>query len=478
MRKVFLENLPIKKQGKKNVIDWKNSVGYKVHFIYDDIEGDIEIIDYISGNRKNKSKILLRYKNKELYIFPCHFRKSKIGSLLNKRTSDFKLEIGQNYIKDNVNITIIDREYRLNKNGQNFKYYKYKCNKCGWDEGWILEGNLLNQNNQCSCCSNITPVLGINTIWDTDTWMVPIVGENFAKHNFHSCGKITKCKCPYCDYEKDMRISDVYKYGFTCPRCKDTFKYPEKFMFNFLNQININFDKEYTPKWSDNKRYDFYFEKDGKEYIIETHGLQHYNGGFKYYGGRTLQEEQENDTYKKELALHNGIKEENYIIIDCRKSELEFIKNNILHSRLNEIFDLSNVDWIKIGKDSEKSLVKDISDYWNNGFTIKEISNKLNISNSIIRESLKKGSKIGWNNYDPKKERMKNSKKLNKIINLVEIFKDNVSLGIFNNCMDLERQSEKLFGVKLLNENICMVANGKRKQYKGFTFKYVNQFEL
>ena len=55
--------------------------------------------------------------------------------------------------------------------------------------------------------------------------------------------------------------------------------------------------------------------------------------------------------------------------------------------------------------------------------------------------------------------------KLNKIINLVEIFKDNVSLGIFNNCMDLERQSEKLFGVKLLNENICMVANGKRKQY-------------
>ena len=66
MRKVFLENLPIKKQGKKNVIDWKNSVGYKVHFIYDDIEGDIEIIDYISGNRKNKSKILLRYKNKEL----------------------------------------------------------------------------------------------------------------------------------------------------------------------------------------------------------------------------------------------------------------------------------------------------------------------------------------------------------------------------------------------------------------------------
>ena len=76
MRKVFLEELSIYKNGK---ICWKNSIGSIVRFIYDDIEGDIEIIDYISGNRKNKSKILLTYKKKEMYIFPCHFRKSKIG---------------------------------------------------------------------------------------------------------------------------------------------------------------------------------------------------------------------------------------------------------------------------------------------------------------------------------------------------------------------------------------------------------------
>ena len=468
MRKVFLENLPRKRTG--NFIDWKNCVGYKVHFIYDDVEGDLEIIDYI---RDRNSKLLLKYNKKEILMDSSQFKECRIGNLLNVNTSDFKVEIGTHIKDDKRDIIIIDREYRLNKNGQNCKYYKYKCNKCGWEEGWILETNLLTQNNRCSCCSNTTPVLGINTIWDTDVWMVPIVGENFAKHNFHSCGKITKCKCPYCGYEKDMNIEYVYRYGFTCPRCKDTFKYPEKFMFNFLNQININFDKEYTPKWSDNKRYDFYFEKDGKEYIIETHGSQHYDGGFERCGGKTLQEEQENDAYKKELALHNGIKEENYIIIDCRKSELEFIKNNILHSRLNEIFDLSNVDWIKIGEDSEKNLVKDISDYWNKGFTIKEISNKLNISNNIVRESLKKGSKIGWNNYNPKKEMVKGSKKINKRINLVEIFKDNVSLGVFKNCKDLERQSEKLFGVKLLNSAISEVANGKIKQYKGFTFKYV-----
>ena len=53
MRKVFLENLPRKRTG--NFIDWKNCVGYKVHFIYDNIEGDLEIIDYI---RDRNSKLL------------------------------------------------------------------------------------------------------------------------------------------------------------------------------------------------------------------------------------------------------------------------------------------------------------------------------------------------------------------------------------------------------------------------------------
>ena len=42
MRKVFLENLP--KRG--SLINWKKSVGLKVHFIYDDIEDDIEIIGH------------------------------------------------------------------------------------------------------------------------------------------------------------------------------------------------------------------------------------------------------------------------------------------------------------------------------------------------------------------------------------------------------------------------------------------------
>ena len=51
MKKMFLDELP-KKEGfgankGKMLIDWRNSVGHKVPFVYYEIEGEIEIIEYI-----------------------------------------------------------------------------------------------------------------------------------------------------------------------------------------------------------------------------------------------------------------------------------------------------------------------------------------------------------------------------------------------------------------------------------------------
>ena len=45
MKKVFLDDLP--KRGK--LVDWKNSVGHKVKFIYEKIEDEIEIINYYNN---------------------------------------------------------------------------------------------------------------------------------------------------------------------------------------------------------------------------------------------------------------------------------------------------------------------------------------------------------------------------------------------------------------------------------------------
>ena len=46
------------------------------------------------------------------------------------------------------------------------------------------------------------------------------------------------------------------------------------------------------------------------------------------------------------------------IVIDCKYSELNYIKRNILDSRLNEIFDLSIIDWLKCEEFYKEMLKK------------------------------------------------------------------------------------------------------------------------
>ena len=84
------------------------------------------------------------------------------------------------------------------------------------------------------------------------------------------------------------------------------------------------------------------------------------------------------------------------------------------------------------------------------------------------------GLKLNWCNYNGENEKIKNYINF-KTINgkKIEVFKNNKSLGVFPSCSELERKSEKLFGVKLLKNKISEVANGKRKQYKGYIFSYI-----
>ena len=59
MKEIFLDELP--KMGK--YINWKESIGCKVKFIYDDINGEIEIIDYYM-NDNGKPYLIIKYKNR------------------------------------------------------------------------------------------------------------------------------------------------------------------------------------------------------------------------------------------------------------------------------------------------------------------------------------------------------------------------------------------------------------------------------
>ncbi|WP_283695808.1 hypothetical protein [Clostridium perfringens] len=358
---------------------------------------------------------------------------------------------------------------------------KVRHNKCGYE--WKTRPSHLLRGCGCPVCSNPPKVvkLGINTIWDTDRWMCDLgVNEEDAKKYGKGSHKKITVKCPDCGRKKKISISDIYTRKSISCSCGDGKSYPEKFVFNLLEQLEVDFETEYKPKWIDNKRYDFYISK--SNIIIEAHGCQHYNGSFKRIKStkrknRTLEEEQQNDKYKREVALSNGIKY--YIELDCRESNLEWIKNSILNSELANLFDLNNINWNKCAEFANKNIVKEVCDYWNNrrdNETTSNMGEKFKLSKSTIQNYLKKGIKLGWCDYDAKEELRKSVSKNGKTKGKkVEIFKNNKSLGIFESCSEIERQSEKMFGVKLLHGGISTACKKEKSQYKGFTFKYIEE---
>lgn len=409
---MFYENLPKWKGGKVNghgrrgTINGKESIGYVVKFIYDEIEGEIKIVDYYMKN--NISYFNIEYLNKKSFkISISHFKECKLGELLGKINHEYKYNIGNIINQGKIKIlkqTSIDSK----------RAYEYKCLICG-NIDIILEYRLLNSKHGCNVCTNQKVLIGYNDMWTTNRQLAKLLAnsEDGYKYTQNSHKKV-EWKCPNCgNIIKDKKISDINNKGLPCSRCGDGFSYPEKFMFNVLEQLRLNFKYHKKFKWSQNKEYDFYFKINNKEYIIETHGLQHYEEtGFELMGGRTLKEEQENDKLKEQLALKYGrIEEDNYIVIDCSKSELEWIKNNILHSILNNKFNLSDIDWKSIDKKSLQSILIEVCNLWkNNTSDINMISKKLRIHNSTIRKYLEKGEKQGMCSYNPIVEKRKSSK--------------------------------------------------------------------
>lgn len=56
MRKIFIDDLP--KRGKQQrYVDWEKSIGCKVHFICDEIEGDIIIVGFDKLKKRNNDTV-------------------------------------------------------------------------------------------------------------------------------------------------------------------------------------------------------------------------------------------------------------------------------------------------------------------------------------------------------------------------------------------------------------------------------------
>lgn len=159
--------------------------------------------------------------------------------------------------------------------------------------------------------------------------------------------KITEFFSNQIKYERDI----IVKYS--SQQLKGS--YPEKIIASLLKILNVDFSREVVFPWSMNilddkgrrvfKRYDFYIPS--LSTIIEVHGAQHYEGGFEYLGGRSLDEEIENDRLKKVLAVDNGV--EHYITINASISSVEYIKNSVIANKeFCELFNIENINWNEV----------------------------------------------------------------------------------------------------------------------------------
>jgi TATA-box binding protein (TBP) (component of TFIID and TFIIIB) len=314
-----------------------------------------------------------------------------------KNEVSWKYEIGQRIVEYNnkniiKDITIIDRKIEVEKlkdkrkqkgfTTNNIKYYKYKCNLCEFrcdehykngeykEEYWIRESFIKHSN--CLFCTGQIVISGVNDISTTHPHLIKYFKniEDTYKYSYGSNKKLIS-KCPDCGFEKEYKINVITIHGFSCTICSDGIKYPNKFSYELLNQLNKTYkfaylEHEYSPDWIGKMSYDNYFIYNGKEYIIEMDGGFHNKDN--NMSGQTKEESKLIDDYKDKLAKEHKIE---VVRIDCDygnelNKRFELIKDNILSSnKLNQIFDLNKIDWLKCNEFACDNLIKEVCKIWN-----------------------------------------------------------------------------------------------------------------
>ncbi len=333
-----------------------------------------------------------------------------------------------------------------------------------------------NNKDRCEPCSKLVdrqnPKLPPKekSLWSTHPEIASLMAnkEDGYKFTFGS-GKKVDFKCRECGFiVHNKQINTVLRRGLSCPKCSDGFSYPEKFVYCVLQQLSIGFEIQKVFNWSKNKRYDFYIPS--LKCIIETHGEQHYKevASSKW---DDLQKTKENDEIKKSLSLNNNIK--HYIIIDCRRSELQFIKKNLLLSEFSRLLNLTKIDWKQCHEFSSVPIIKQACQLWNEGMrNSTKIGEVLKVARNTARSYLKQGADLGLCDYSPeisiKELKYFRGKSSGKCV--VQLDGERKFIKEWDSMREASRQTGTC------ESSISNVCTGKRKKAGGFLWLYKEDF--
>lgn len=359
------------------------------------INPNIEAVEqYVNSN----TKILHRCKidGYEWHVKPLHtlHRRGcpKCSNHIPHTLESFKNVLGC----VNANIIIIDDNYINNKTPI--------LVQCKNDHHiWKATPNSLLRGSTCPVCAN--KIIGDapdykNSIWASthrEYFSQFLSEEQMKSYTPHSCKKVYAI-CPDCGNRKYIVIEQLLNQGLGCI-CGDGQSYPNKFVYNVLRQLNINVKPEYTPLWNEKVRYDDYLLD--YNIIIENHGLQHYQEASSFTR-HTLFDEQRNDNLKQQLALEHGV--QYYVVLDCRESSAEWLKQSIMRSVLPQLLDFreEDINWQQADEYAICNLVKVSAELFNEGKTVTDIANELQVAKPTVARWLKRAKQFGWCQYTPK----------------------------------------------------------------------------
>lgn len=269
----------------------------------------------------------------------------------------------------------------------------HKCKICKHE--WSVKPSDIVNKHGCPICSK--RIIGNspeykNSIWASEhrDYFAKYITEEQMKIYMPYTNKKIEMVCPDCGEHKMTSPNTLLRNGLGCI-CGDGISYPNKFIYSMLKQLDIEIILEYSPEWANRKQYDIYIPN--LKCIVENHGAQHYKDGFTMFN-KTYEIEKQNDKEKRQIAKENGIK--NYIVIDCRNSNKEWIKQSVLNSELINIigFSEADIDWDKCDKFAVSNMVKEISDLWNKGMCVEQIIEKVPLKRSAVYNCLNKGAKL------------------------------------------------------------------------------------
>lgn len=366
----------------------------------------IKVIDQYDGNRAAIQHYCMRH-NKFWYVSPFNLLQHGIGcpecaaealkvSQLSRRKSNESFI--QEVMELKTGIIPIDKY-----DGCHTKIH-FKCSK---GHIWEATPHDILSGFGCPYCSGNKVLKGYNDLWTTNPEIAKLLVDKKLGYKV-SRGSHQKLEfaCPDCGSIKLISPKQVEAYGLGCNICSDGISYPNKFIINLLKQIGVqHLIPEWSPDWLKPYRYDAHFSFDGKEYVVEMDGgIGHGECGFNT--NSVDYDSIQRDVFKDELAKQHDVQ---VVRIDCKYTDMKirycYIKNSILKSELANILDLSIVDFDVCNQLATTSLSIAAAKKYDNGESIREISENMGIPYDTIYSWIKRLAKEGLCSYTPVKGR-------------------------------------------------------------------------